>query len=396
MLPALASEYRWFTTGDAALAAAAGDVAAATRSICFETYIFTDSPAGRGVREQLLAAVRRGVRVRVLVDSIGSLTLPGAFWEPLVKAGGDVRWFNPLRLDRFAIRDHRKLLVCDDHTAFIGGFNISENTPGDGIARGWRDVGLRVTGPLAAMLAETFSDMFERSELRHTRLYRLSQFHAKKSLAGPGWQLLLSGPGWGFNPFVRALLRDLAQAREVQIITPYFLPSLRLRRRLATVARRGGRVQLLLPAKTDVPLSRLAGQSLYRRLLKSGVEIYEYLPQILHAKLYLVDDVAYIGSSNLDPRSLRINYELMVRLTEPAAVAEARAIFTANLGYSRRVHLRRWLRSRTGWQRLRQRWAYFLLGTVDPLIASWQYRRLQREMPSLEVEPPGRERGGAG
>ena len=377
MASASAPTHRWLTTGDEALTAAEQAIAAAERSVCLETYIYTDSPAGRDVREALVAAARRDIRVQVLVDSIGSLTLPAPFWTPLLAAGGEVRWFNPLRLDRFAIRDHRKLLVCDGEVAFIGGFNISENTPGDGITSGWRDLGLRLTGPLAGVLAETFADLFARHELRHTRIYRLGHFHAKRALAGPGWQLLLSGPGWGFNPFVRALQRDLRQAREVSVITPYFLPSLRLRRRLAGVARRGGRVRLLLPSKSDVPLSLRAAQSLYRRLLKSGVEIYEYQPQILHAKLYLVDDAVYVGSSNFDPRSIRINYELMVRFTDPAIVEEARAIFAESLAMSRRVHARRWRFSRTWWDRVRQRWAYFLLGTLDPLVASWQYRRLQ-------------------
>jgi cardiolipin synthase len=374
-------EHAWFATGDAMLAATAQAVAAATRSVWLETYICTDSPAGRGTREQLVAAARRGVQVRVLVDSIGSLTLPGSFWRPLTAAGGEVKWFNPLRLDRFAIRDHRKLLVCDDTVAFIGGFNLSAETSGDGVRCGWCDLGLRVTGPLAAKLGETFTDMFARSELLHARLYRLRRSHAKRALGGPGWQLLLSGPGWGLNPFVRALSRDLAHAREVRIITPYFLPSLRLRRRLTAVARSGGQVQLLLPAKSDVPMTRFAAQSLYRRLLRSGVAIHEYLPQILHAKLYLVDDIVYVGSSNFDPRSLRINYELMVRFTDPALAVEARAIFAANLEHSRRVRPERWQRARPCAQRLRQRWAYFLLATLDPLVASWQYRRLRAATP---------------
>ena len=93
----------------------------------------------------------------------------------------------------------------------------------------------------------------------------------------------------------------------------YFLPSWRLRRDLMRVVRRGGRVQLILAGQSDVQLSKLAAQSLYRRLLRAGVEIYEYQPQILHAKLFMVDDAVYTGSSNLDTRSLQINYELMIR-----------------------------------------------------------------------------------
>lgn len=370
-------DHEWFTTGDAALATAAEAVTAARRTVCVETYIFTDSPTGRAVLNHLLAAARRGVRVRVLVDSIGSLTLPRTFWRPLEEAGGEARWFNPLSLSRFAIRDHRKLLVCDGEAAFIGGFNISEYTPGDGIQRGWRDVGLRVSGPLAAALEASFLDMFERADLRHPRWYRLGKLDAKRTLVGPDWQLLLSGPGWGRNPVLRALHRDLARARDVRIITPYFLPPLRLRRRLVSVARTGGEVRLLLPAKSDVPLTRFAAQSLYRRLLRGGVAVHEYLPQILHAKLLLVDDAVYVGSSNLDPRSLRINYELMVRCTDAAVVAGARAIFEENVRLSRRVRAERWRRAHPCWQRIRQRWAYFLLATLDPLIADRQYRRLR-------------------
>ena len=100
------------------------------------------------------------------------------------------------------------------------------------------------------------------------------------------------------------------------MIIAYFLPSWRLRRDLMRVARRGGQVQLILAGKSDVQLSMLAAQSLYRRLLRAGVEIYEYQPQILHAKLFIVDDAVYPGSSNLDTRSLQINYELMIRFAE--------------------------------------------------------------------------------
>jgi len=112
-----------------------------------------------------------------------------------------------------------------------------------------------------------------------------------------------------------ALRRDLAHARTVQIIAAYFLPPRRLRRLLMHVARKGGRVQLVLPGKSDVPLIRLAAHSLYQRLLRAGVEIYEYQPQILHTKLVIVDAIVYAGSSNLDTRSLNINYELLARLT---------------------------------------------------------------------------------
>jgi cardiolipin synthase len=150
-----------------------------------------------------------------------------------------------------------------------------------------------------------------------------------------------------------------------------------LRRKLARAARRGGRVQLILPAKTDIALSRLAGQSLYRRLMKAGVEIYEYEPQILHAKLFIVDGAAYAGSANLDPRSLRINYDLMVRFENAALVGQAREIFEETLRHCRRIDLAEWRASRTWWKKTKQHWAYFILARVDPYIAGWQYRKLR-------------------
>jgi cardiolipin synthase len=371
------SPFRWWTAGDEAFAAAGRAILAATQSVRLEIYIFADSPLGRRVREELTAAARRGVAVRVMVDAVGSFELADSFWRSLREAGAEVRWFNPLSLRGFAIRNHRKLLICDGQSAFIGGFNIGEQWMGDGVHSGWRDLALCVEGPLVGELAASFDDLFQRADLPHELFCRLRRSRAKKSVADHDWQLLLSGPGRGRNPFLTALNRGLNDARRVQFITPYFLPPLRLRRRLMRVARRGGQVQIILPAQSDIRLSRLAGQSLYRRLLKAGVEIYEYQPQILHTKLYLVDDTAYVGSANLDPRSLRINYELVVRFTRPALVNRARESFAETLAYCRRVELTPWCAARTGWQRLQQHWAHFILARLDPWVAGWQYRKLR-------------------
>ncbi len=211
--------------------------------------------------------------------------------------------------------------------AFVGGFNIASDYDGDGVTRGWFDLGLRTTGPLAAQLAATFEEMFERADFQHKRFMRLRKTTARKVVLTPNEQLLLSGPGRGRSPIKRALKNDLGRATNVQIMVAYFLPTWRIRRDLVRVARRGGTVQLILPGKSDVLISQLAGQSLYRRLLKAGVQIYEYQPQILHAKLIIADDIVYVGSANLDQRSLNINYELMVRFDQKALADAARAMF---------------------------------------------------------------------
>lgn len=351
---------------------------AASSSVCLEIYTFLECPLGRDFRESLTQAAGRGVRVRVLVDAIGSFMLSDHFWEPLRQAGGKVLWFNPIALKRVTIRNHRKLLVCDERVAFVGGFNISPEYEGDGINDGWCDVGMRIEGPLAARLALSFDDMFARADFRHRHFTRLRKFSANKTVVLPREQILFSGPGREKNPIKRVLRRDLACAKDVRIIVAYFLPSWRLRRDLVRVLERGGRVQLILAGKSDVQISKLAAASLYRRLLRRGVEIYEYQPQILHAKLFLVDDAVYVGSSNLDTRSLQINYELMIRFAGGEIAAEAREIFANTLQRCWRVTWEEWRKSRTFWQRLKQRWACFLLNRIDPYVARRQWRGLPK------------------
>jgi len=377
MLPVEANtRCHWLRTGDEIFPGMLRAIDAARSSVFLETYIFAAGPLGERFREALVRARQRGARVQVLLDAVGSFGLPGHFWEPLRRAGGEVRWFNPLALKRFWFRNHRKLLVCDGHIAFVGGFNIAPEYEGDGIQSGWRDIGLRIEGPLAAQLAASFEEMFERADFRHKLFMRLRRFDAKRSVTRPGGQILFSGPGRGRSPIRDVLRADLAQARDVQIMVAYFLPTWRLRRDLVRVVQRGGRVRLILAGKSDMLVSQLAAQSMYRRFLRDGLEIFEYQPQILHAKLVIVDDAVYVGSSNLDHRSLQINYELMIRFQDRDMAVQARDVFAGNLSHCRRIELAEWRKSRTFWQKLKRRLAYYLLVRIDPYIARWQWRAL--------------------
>jgi cardiolipin synthase A/B len=376
MAPALQSNsYEWMRCGDEVFPTMLAAIGSAQKSIRLETYIYAGDELGQQFRDALISACQRDVKVSVLLDAFGSQSLPSNFWGPLHTAGGQVRWFNPVLLHRFGFRDHRKMLVCDDTDAFVGGYNISVKYQGDGVKSGWRDLGLRVSGPLTLSLAAAFDEMFERADFRHKRFARLRRSSAKRSVAAHEAELLLSAPGRGGNPFLRMLRQDLDKARTVQIIAAYFLPTRRIRRDLTRAARRGARVQLILAGKSDVYLSQLAGRSLYRRLLRAGVEIYEYQPQILHAKLILIDDVVYAGSSNLDPRSLHINYELMLRFPDANLATSARDCIADYLAYSQRIELEAWYKSRSWWRRLKQRWAYFLLARADPFLARWQQKQ---------------------
>lgn len=368
--------WNWLCTGDEVFPAMLSAIEEARAEICLETYTFSAGSPGERFRDALIRARQRGIRVRVLVDALGSYSLPGRFFEPLQQAGAEVRMFNPLALNRMSIRNHRKLLVCDDNIAFVGGFNIAPEYEGDGVKCGWCDIGLKIVGPLAEQLATSFDEMFARADFRHKRFMRLRRFDAKKSVTWPEEQILFGGPGRGQSPIKRALRRDLKMAQDVKIMVAYFLPTWSLRRALTTVAQRGGKVQLILAGKSDVQVSQLAGRSLYRRFLKAGVEIYEYEPQVLHAKLIIVDDIVYVGSSNLDQRSLQINYELMIRFRSPEIAAQAREVFGGSLKHCRRIELEEWRKSRTLWQKIKQRFAYWLLVRIDPYLARRQWRAL--------------------
>jgi cardiolipin synthase A/B len=368
----------WFSTGHEAFAAMLSAIDGAQTAVYLETYIYSPGPLGERFRDALCRARQRGAVVKVLIDALGSYSLPWVFWKPLQALGGEVRLFNPISFSRLGIRDHRKVLVCDRTVGFIGGFNISSEYEGDGVTSGWCDLGLQVAGPLVEQLACSFEDMFARADFLGRPFVRLRRSTARKTVSIPHEQLLLSGPGRGPSPIKRAFSQDLSRGHSVQIIMAYFLPTWRLRRQLAQVPRRGGRVQLILPGKSDVAVSLLAGQSLYRRLLREGIEIFEYQPQVLHAKLIIIDDVVYVGSANLDPRSLNINYELMIRYENPEMAAQARASFAKSLGHCRRILPEEWRQGRSLWQRCKQHWAYFLLVRIDPYIAQKQWRMLLR------------------
>lgn len=363
-------------SGDEVFPAMLAAIADAKKSVSLEIYLFAAGKLAEEFRAGLIAARARGVNVRVMVDAIGSLELPEEFFAPLRAAGAGVRVFNPLALRRFGIRNHRKLLVCDERVAFIGGFNIADDLLGDGVTRGWRDVGARLTGSLVDDLAASFEEMFALADFRHKRPVRLARARQKKVVRDSNDQLLLCGPGRGRSPLRSVLMADLKHAQDVRIAVPYFIPSWRMRRALARVARRGGRVQLLLPGKCDVALAQLAGRSLYRALLRAGVEIYEYQPQVLHAKLFVVDDAVFVGSANLDPRSLAINYELMVRRNDAAEASRAREIFADALRHSLRMDREKLRAGASLWTRLKEIFAYWLLARIDPHVARRQWRAL--------------------
>lgn len=372
-----AGQYRLLSTVDDAYRRMLTAIEQATESVRLEMYIYTATPIGERFRDALAAAAERGLQVRVLLDAFGSLMLPESFWAPLREAGGAVRWFNPLSMQRFQFRNHRKSLTCDDRVAFVGGFNISTEYEGDGVERGWHDLGLEVHGRIAGELGVSFDWLFERADVPHRMMTRLRRAEGRQRIDAPEGQLLLSGPGWGRNHLRAALLEDMRGAADIQVVSAYFLPPRRIRRALRQAARSGRRVVFLMAGESDVPVSQMATHMLYATFLRAGVEIYEYQPQMLHSKLFVFDDTVYAGSANMNLRSLHVDYELMLRLSDAQLASQARALIQAAILRSRRIDLQEWKRGRSLWTKLLERWCFFLVARLDAIVAGRQLRTLR-------------------
>jgi cardiolipin synthase len=365
-------KFRWLHTGRQFLRRLLAAIRKARTSIRLELYIFSPDATGHIVAEALVAAARRGVKVRVLVDALGSDALPSGFWLPLETAGGQVREFNPIEFRRFPIRNHRKVLVVDDELAGVGGFNVADEYTGDGVVMGWADLGLGLSGPVAQALGREFDRMWSIAEHRQQWFARLLRGQRPPAqLVTPGVELLLSGPGRASSAFQTRFCDDLRQARDISLVSAYFLPTLRQRHLFREAAKRGARVRIITPGKSDVALAQRAARHLYSGLMRAGIEIYEYQPQVLHAKLMVLDEAVYVGSSNLDTRSLHINYEVMLRVTRPEVLAGARESFAQLLARSERIEPRAWRRSRSWLTKLREQWSFWLLARVDPYVTRW-------------------------
>jgi cardiolipin synthase A/B len=372
---------RWLATVDEAYAQMERLIDVATAHVRLESYlVHAEGPATR-LRDALLRARQRDVKVDVLYDAFGSEGLPPAFFEPLIAAGARVRRFNPLKLLRLSFRNHRKLMTCDGTFAVVGGFNIAKEYAGDGVSHGWCDIGLELEGPVVAELESSFDAMlalapFTPAAIRRFRRGAMPATHRPAAGSGSAVRLLVSGPPLPRGRLRRSLRRDLISARDVTVVTGYFLPPRDIRRTLRQCVRRGGSVRLLLAGRSDVPFAKLAAENFYARLLRASIAIFEYQPQILHAKLLVIDDIAWVGSCNLDRRSLHINFELLLRLDWPELAADARQWCEQALARSQEIRRPRFLRERGVWRRWMSRFAWLVLARLDPLLARRRFRSL--------------------
>jgi cardiolipin synthase A/B len=380
---------RWLATVDEAYGQMRRLIEAARLRIRCETYLMREQGPAGWLRESLLAARQRNVEVWLLIDAFGSEQVSQEFLQPLRAAGVHVGIFNPKRLLRLSFRNHRKLLAVDGATAIVGGFNIGPEYAGDGVNEGWCDTGVCVSGPVVLELEHSFDALWRLAPFTPAaiRAWRDvdSRSRAQRPPSGravsnpdsdPPVRLLVSGPALHRNSLRRSLRFDLGRARDVVIASAYFLPSSRVRRMMYRAVERGGRVRVLLAGRSDVPLAQRAAEFLYERLMRRSVQLFDYQPQILHAKLLVMDDTVYVGSCNLDRRSLHINFELLLRLQWPELAADARQWYEQSLAHAEPLQLKSWSKSRTLSGRLWSWIAYILLSRLDPLIARRRLRAI--------------------
>lgn len=315
-------------------------IAAARSSILLEVYLLAWDEVGRPLLEALAARARDGLDVRVHVDAFGSLLVfPRSAERKLKQAGVKVhrfhhwQWRDPWRYNR---RNHRKLLVIDGSVAYLGGFNIHRECSRRhyGEAR-WRDTHVRVFGDLAAQAQRLFESFWRGDR----------DYHAP--LRVPVRHILWSNHGTYGRRRMGYLLDGLIDSavERLWFTNPYFVPSLQVQKRLTAAVVRGVDVRILVPGKNDVRLVRWASHAAYAKLLAGGVRIFEYLPRVLHAKTALADGKwSMIGTSNLDYRSVFLNYEVNLFSSDPSLGQALRDQFLADLAESEEISLDVWSR----------------------------------------------------
>jgi cardiolipin synthase len=352
----------------------------AARELRLLYYIFWGDAVGVRVRDALVAACGRGVKVSLLIDGFGSERTHDGFFEPLRAVGGSVCRFLPRFGRRYLLRNHQKLAVADGERALIGGFNVAQGYFASAEEEGWRDLGLLVEGSAAGHLDGYFDMILRWARDPQAKMRALNRCLARSSQKHGRLRWLFGGPTQRLSPWARALKSDMARCRRMDVIAAYFAPNPGTLRRLGRLAKRGA-LRIITAAKSDNTMTIAAARNCYVRLLKRGTRIWEYQPMKLHTKLFVVDDVAYVGSANFDMRSLYINCEIMLRIEDKALADRLRRHVDDETGDSREASLAL-IRDRAGWW-MRTKWklAYFLVAVVDYTIT----RRLNFRTPGAEI-----------
>lgn len=334
--------------------------------INMESYIIEDDEIGRQFADLLLEKQYAGVQVNVIYDGVGGFNTPKAFFDRLTAAGIAVLEFNPVnpfaRNTPWLInnRDHRKVLIVDGQTAFIGGINISNvNSAGSAARRpatgagnvvAWRDTHIQIEGPVVGEVQKLFMQTWEKQ--RGKPLAAKDYFPALKAEGKEIVRAIGSTPDDPYSLIYLTLISAIGNAeRQVYLTNAYFVPDPQLRKALVDAAGRGVDVRLLLPGHSDSELVFQAGRSHYSGLLDGGVKIYERRGRLLHSKTAVIDGVwSTVGSANLDWRSFLDNDEVNAVILGREFGAKMQAVFAADLEVSEAIAAENWKHRPLSWR----------------------------------------------
>jgi cardiolipin synthase len=331
--------------------------------ISFETYIYSQGRVSDQFTKALADAARRGVRVQVVLDSVGVPEHERQHVEKLEEAGVRVGWFNPTRyatLEEINYRTHRKILVVDGRVGFIGGIGLHDQWEGNAEdAHHWRDTQFEIRGPVVDNIEAGFHENWiETGGIVEPIVQSQDAPPAGDARSIVVW----SSAEAGSNALKLLYLLTIGAARKtLDIQSPYLITDESTTWSLLEARKRGVRVRLLTEGEiTDAKPVKFAARADYEALLENGIEIYEYEPTMMHVKAMMVDDaISVVGSANFDNRSLELNDELNVVVASPSLASRLVSDFEADIRRSKKINLEEW-RSRAFHIRTREKfWAYF-------------------------------------
>ena len=341
------NDYDVLINGDEIFPAMLAAINAARQRISFETYIYDSGQVANQFTAALEAAAKRGVRVRIVVDALGSSSMDTAHAARLQAAGCTLVQFNPISwysLEYVNYRSHRKILVVDGEVGFTGGVGVADHWLGHAQDKEhWRETHLRIRGPIVRLMESAFYENF--LEADGPEVPELGDEPGPAAGDHGPSIVVRSSPTGGSNDLKRLYLLALASARRtVDITSPYFVTDESTRWSLQDAVSRGVKIRILVEGDiTDAMPVKYASRAHYEQFLESGVEIYEYQPTMMHTKVMVVDGVwSMFGSANFDNRSLELNDELNVAVNSQSLADRLLQQMSKDLQVARQITLDSW------------------------------------------------------
>ncbi len=351
------SSVEYFVTGRDKFDALFSDIDKAIEHIHIEYYVWDDDIVGNLLKDLLIKKSSEGVKVRVIIDGVGSWRVKNNFFEQMRSAGIEVEQFMKVKFPMFTshvnYRNHRKIVVIDGRVGYIGGMNVADRYINGPKWGNWRDTHIRIEGKGVQGLQSVFLiDWFIVSKsLITARKY----FPPLESYGDNLVQIVSSGPYSPAREIMQGFMQAIFGAQSyIYIQTPYFIPPDSLSEALIAASTRGVDVRLMVPRKSDTLLVQLASRSYFKKLMIAGVKVYFYEPGFLHSKLMVIDDsLTLMGSANFDVRSFEQNLEVVAFIYNEVTAIRGKEIFVEDQKNSTVIVLREWMK-RPMWMRFKE------------------------------------------